>query len=327
MNKIKVSADTVLSIFKNIINDEDINYTITDPSAPREWKNKKVQDILNVDYYTFRHKPMDTETFVRGLVEQCQQPDTLLSLSRAFCVLSLETSERVFSKDLDVVTIEASLEYWIQSDKVKILEDMFEDISVATNGIRIPIQVGNESRSLVAVFSHPNVTDLEETTEFGEMSVCEVTVDFVFYPKVKSRCDYTVECLNAAGNWDKIPFSGLGFSSNMTQKSIPLMNKVRNVGNVNLSRVKTITLVFDGYETDFIDDLVADTMASDVSLGGETLSQSDNNKSTYLRITRGDQAFTYHCIVKDHVINVQEDGGNEVHTLTLTTRGITYGTT
>ena len=37
MAKIKVSADTILSILQGIMNDEDINYTITDVSAPEDW--------------------------------------------------------------------------------------------------------------------------------------------------------------------------------------------------------------------------------------------------------------------------------------------------
>ena len=61
MKKIKVSADTVLAILKGIMDDEDINYTITDLSAPKDWQNKKIQDVLNVEYYTFRHRPVDTD--------------------------------------------------------------------------------------------------------------------------------------------------------------------------------------------------------------------------------------------------------------------------
>ena len=46
MKKIKVSADTVLAILKGIMDDEDINYTITDQSAPRSGRTEKFKKFL-----------------------------------------------------------------------------------------------------------------------------------------------------------------------------------------------------------------------------------------------------------------------------------------
>jgi len=146
MAKIKVSADTFLSIIRQIMNDEDINYTIEDTSAPAEWLNKTVQDALNIEYFTYRHRPVDTELTVRDLISQGQSPSDLYALSRSFCILSLNSTDRVYSKDTDTVTVSANMEFWVQTDKVKLLEDMFEDIAVATSGIRIPVQIGKEER-------------------------------------------------------------------------------------------------------------------------------------------------------------------------------------
>ena len=145
MAKIKVSADTVLSILQGIMNHEDVNYTITDKSAPVSWQGKKVQEVLNVDYYTYRHRPMDTEIIIRDLLAQGKSADSLFSLNRSFCLLSLNSTERVFSKDNDIVTVSTNLEYWLQADKVKILEDLIEDMTIETTGIRIPVQIGKEA--------------------------------------------------------------------------------------------------------------------------------------------------------------------------------------
>ena len=89
MGKIKVSADMILGIIRGVMDDEEVNYTITDISAPIEWQDKKVQEALNVEYYTFRHKPADTEVIVRDLLSKSQTPSALYSLSRSFCLLSL----------------------------------------------------------------------------------------------------------------------------------------------------------------------------------------------------------------------------------------------
>lgn len=317
MAKIKVNADTVLSILQGIMNDEDINYKISDTTS--DWLNKTVTQALNVEYYTFKHRPVDTELLVRGLINQGEQAHALMSLERSFCILSLNSVDRVFSKDNDIVTISANLEYWIQTSKIKLLEDLIEDMAIATNGIRIPIQISGEMRKAILAFSNLNVLEIQDATEFGEMAVCDLSVDMVFYPNVVSRSEYAVEVLVQATEfdeeqWVKLPFSGLSISSSMTQKSVPSVNNVREVGSINLSRVKTFVLTFDGYVNKVIDKIVCKTLTSDM--------ETDNNESLVLKITRGEEVYYHDCIIKDHLITIQEDTGNEVHSITLTTKGV-----
>ena len=317
MAKIKVSADAILAILQGIMNDAEINYIIKDPSAPDEWKGKNVQEILNVEYYTFRHSPMDTELIVRELIEKGQDVNVLHALTRSFCILSLTSTERVYSKDNDIVTVSANLEYWLQADKVKLLEDMVEDISIATNGERISVQIGEEERQVLVAPGTLDIGELQEATEFGEMVVCDWSVDFVFYPNVVSRSDYTAEIMKD-DVWVKLPFSSLSFANSMTQKATPFVNNVYNVGSTNLSKVKTIVFTFDGYANEVIDEIVNDSLAGEDKV-------VDNNKSILLRLTRRNKMFYHNCTIKDHTITVQEDTGNETHSLTLTTRGIKDG--
>lgn len=330
MAKIKVAADTVLAILKGIMNDEEINRTVTDKSAPEEWQGKKVQDILNVDYYTFKHRPMDTELLVGELIKQGQSADALYALTRGFCILSLKSTERVYSKENDIVTVAANLEYWIQTEKVKLLEDMLEDIIIESTGVRIPVKIGNEEREVLIAIGKLTISELQETAEFGEMAVCDVDIDMVFYPNAISRADYKAEFALSNGvntTWVSLPFSGITLSNSMTQKAVPKANKVRSVGNINLSRAKTFTFTFDGYKNKFIDKLVKDTFAGDIDESGNEVPDTDNNESILLRLTRGDDQFIYNCIIKEHTVIVQEDTGNEVHSLTLTTRGMKNGST
>lgn len=229
MGKIKVSADTVLAILKSIMETPEVNYKIEDVSAP-DWFDKTVQEALNVEYYTFRHRPVDTELVVGELIKQGLPTNELQALTRSFCILSLNSIERVFSKNNDIVTVSANLEYWLQSDKVKLLEDMFEDIAIETTGIRIPVQIGKEDRQVVIALGNLSVSDLQETTEFGEMAVCEIDIELIFYPNAKSITDYKVEFL-VDTNWVEAPCSSIALTTSMTQKSIPLANQPRNVGN------------------------------------------------------------------------------------------------
>mgnify|MGYP001851601233 CR=1 FL=1 len=331
MAKIKVSADTILSILQGIMNDEDINYTITDVSAPEDWKGKTVQEALNVKYYTFKHRPYDTELVIRDILKKGGNASVLESTNRAFCILSLGSTDRVFSNKIDNVTVSANLEYWAQTDKVKLLEDMFEDIAIETNGIRVPVQIGSEERQVLIAVGALNIGELEDSTEFGEMSVCEITIDFVFYENSVSMTDYEIEFLDSnaeegAEIWIKLPFSNISISSDMTQKAVPYVNNTRNVGNINLSRVKSFVIGFEGYENTFIDNLVTKTLESDISISSSESEDTNNNEQVVMRLTRKNDIFTYDCIIKSHSISVQEDTRNEIHSLTLTTRGIKYGT-
>lgn len=323
MSKIKVSADTFLAIMREIMHDEDINYTITDVSAPTSWKDRKVQDVLNVEYYTFRHRPVDTEIVVKELLKQGKTPSSLYALERSFCILSLNSTERVFSKQNDVVTVSANLEYWIQSEKVKLLEDMFEDISVATTGERVPVQIGTENRHAVIALGNLSVSEIQENTEFGEMAVCDIDIDIVFYPKATSIADYKVDFLMPSSNpdienWVELPISSISFATSMTQKAVPYLNKPRSVGSINLSRVKSIVLTFDGYENEFIDYI------TNFSLNNAT--DVNNNTPLSLRLTRKNKTYRYSLIVKEHTIITKEEIGNETHSLTLTKEGLINGT-
>lgn len=319
MAKIKVSADMVLAILKGIMEDPAINYKIEDVSAP-DWLNKTVQEALNVEYYTFRHRPADTEVVIGELIKQGLPSNELQALTRSFCILSLGHIERVFSKNNDIVTVPVNLEYWIQTEKVKLLEDMFEDISVETIGERIPVQIGTEERQMVVALGSLNISELQEATEYGEMTVCDIDIDLIFHPNVSTMSDYQVE-FSVEKKWVQVPISSLSVSSSMTQKSVPKANNVREVGNINLSRVKTFVITFDGYKNDFIDKLTEDSMSDDSANEG-----MDNNESIFLKVTRNSKEFIYECVIKDHTITVQEDTGNETHSLTLTRRGIKNGT-
>lgn len=331
MNKIKVSADTILSIIQGVMDDEEINYTITDTSAPDAWQNKTVKEALNVEYYTYRHKPMDTEVIVRNLLNDSQVPSALYSLSRSFCILSIEDMQRVYSKDIDTISLTTNLEYWLQSHKVKLLEDMLEDLAVATTGVKIPVQIGNETRQVLMVVGKVIVDEIQEGTDFGEMAVCSVDISFIIQPDIVGKCDYTVEfCLsdivNDSSKWIKIPISSLVFNSIMNQQTVPSFRNIENVESINISRVKSISITFEGYSNIFVENLIEQSLMGDIDEEGkEIIGNNDNNKRVLMRLTRSGVQYIYNCIVKQHTVSVQEDTGNEIHGLILTTRGIKDG--
>lgn len=314
MSKVKITADAVLAIIQGIFNDEDVNIVVDDPSAPPSWAGRTVEEILNVEYYTFKHRPISTQTVINKMLEETGQANQLAGLNRAFCLLSLGNIERLFSKDVDMAVLSASLEYYIQTSKIKLLEYLIEDCNIATSGLRIPVTFGNQTRQAVVIFGRPNIGDIQTAASFGEMALVSVDVSILLYPDAASYSDYTVsfdfENVNGQQISVTIPLSSLSYVNTMTQKAIP---QQRGVGNINLSNAKSFVLVFDGYNNPFIDYI------TDLALSEND--NVDNNQPFDINIQRGKDSYTHTVVIKDHQVTINADTSNETHTLALVKRG------
>lgn len=321
MNKVRITADAVLAIIRGIFEDEEVNIQIDDPEAPEDWQGKTVSQILNVEYYTYKHRPKSTQDAIKAILAEKGQTDELGALNCAYGLLTVETIERLFSKDVDMVVLGAKLQYCIQTEKIKLLEYLIEDSNIATSGLRIPVQFGSETRKAVVFFDRPLVSDIQTATPFGETANVDIDVAILLYPDVASYSDYTINIGFAENGVEKnadIPLSSFSVANTMTQDAVPGIKARESVGQINLSRATSFVLVFEGYNNEFINYL------TDKSL---TPNSTDNNQQFTLNITRGGRTYTHSVIVKDHQITVNADTGNETHTLTFGKRGMKNGTT
>ena len=314
MSKVKISANAVLEIIQGIFNDEDVNDIIDDTTAPTKWKGKTIQEALNVEYYTFKHRPLSTEAIINEKMQEGLTVNKLYAMDRSFCLLSLNGTERLFSKDVDMLILSATMEYWIQTSKIQLLEDLIDNCNLATCGLRIPVAFGEETRQAVIVFNQLQITDIQTGTICGEMAVCEVEVNLLLYPDVVSYSDYTVtfNWFDETAKTATMPLTSISVVNTMTQKSVPFVNSPQNVGSINLSSSKSYVLVFDGYNNEFINFIAG------LALGGS----EDNNQSLLMTIKRKEAEYTQDVVIKDHQITINADTGNETHTLSLVVRGI-----
>jgi hypothetical protein len=321
MRKIKITADAVLAIVQSIFADDDINAVVDDPSAPPSWAGKTVAEILNVEYYTFKHRPISTQTVINKMLEERGEANQLAAVNRAFCLCSLGDTERLFSKDVDMAVLSASLEYYIQSNKIKLLEYLIEDCNIATSGLRVPVQFGDEMRKAVIIFGRPNVEDIQTAAAFGEMALAEVEVSILLYPDAVSYSDYEVSLgyTDSEGNiiTANIPLASLAAVSTGVQKAMPSIGKPQDTGNINLSKARSFVLVFDGYTNVVVEHIVDKTLRGD-----ESAETDDNNEPFILTIKRGEKTYVHTVIVKDHQLTVNSDTNNETQTLTLVKGGI-----
>lgn len=315
MNKVRITADAVLAIIRGIFEDEDVNIVIDDPEAPEGWNGKTVSEILNVEYYTYKHRPKSTQEAIKAILAEKGQTNELEALNCAYGLLTVETIERLFSKDVDMVVLGAKLQYYIQTEKIKLLEYLIEDSNIATSGLRIPVQFGTETRKAVVFFDRPLVSDIQTAAPFGEMANVDVDIAILLYPDVVSYSDYTVNIgftENGEAKSVDVPLTSFSLASVMTQDAVPSITHRETVGEINLSRATSFVLVFDGFNNEFVNYLTDKSFAP----GGV-----DNNQPFTVKVTRGENTYTHEMIVKDHKITVNADTGNETHTVTFVKRG------
>lgn len=313
MRKVRITADAVLAIIRGVFEDEEVNVTIDDPSAPEEWQGKTINEILNAEYFTFKHRPMSSQQIIVDELAKRGQANWLAALDRSFCVCSLGNVERLYSKDVDQTAITATLEYFMQSSKVKLLEFLVEDSNIATSGLRFEVKFGDEIRKATIFFGSPNVDDIQSGSPYGEAAAVSVTVTIMLYPNVFSYADYKVSIGYNNKTPELIPLTGFSFGNTMTQKGVPKINETGNIGSINLSKAISFVLIFEGYNIPIINYL------SNKALSANT--NADNNEVFTLEITRGDSTYTHNVIIKDHQIATNADTSNETHTLSLVKGG------
>lgn len=313
--KVKITADALLKIVQAIFTDEEIDIKIKDDSLPKDWQGKKISQVLNVTYFTFKHRAASTDDLMKMLLTDPETKNLLGGVNRAFCNLSFNSIERTFSKDTDTVVTGASLTYYIQTSKLKLLEYLIETSSIATNGLRIPVQFGAETRRAVIVFDRLISNSITTATTYGEMSACTVDLDILFTTDVVTYSDYTVnfswqdgETVSSAD----IPLTSFSTVDTMTQQAVPLIANRRKVGGINLSCGNSFVLVFEGYNNAFVDFIADKALSPDAS---------ENNQTYAMTVTRKGKPYLHNVVVKDHQITVNADTGNEVHTLSVVPGG------
>lgn len=323
MSKVIFTADTLIAIIKKIFEDEDLDTVVE--SEREDWKGKTLSEILNVDYYAYKHKPAATNSLKDILVAQdltLTGLSVLDVLKRSFCLVKLDSVQRLYSKDIDQIGVEGTLQYWLQTDKVKLLEALIEASNIALCGLKLPVVIDGESRRVTLFFNTPQVT-IEGQTEIGESAIVSVKVTMAVMPNTSSYADYQVLFdVPKLDNPEETEFvelavTSIQFGNSMTPKSIPLMRDTAKNNNLNLSNVTVFTLVFDGYIGNRVVDMFANDILSKAALKVEE--GADNNKTYPMKLIRLGKEYLYSLRIKDAKIGVNNDTGNEQFTVALAT--------
>lgn len=300
LNKLRVTADMLLEIIKGIFN--EANYQIEDELSP--YNGKTVNDVLNVEYYTFKHRLHSAEDYIASINK---------SLNQAYCLCELTNVERQYSKDLDSLTVSGKLTFWLQSAKIKLLETFIEECDRLLCGERIELKMGensSERRRAALFFGNVISVSSDVHSEIGESQICEVGFTMVVSPDIIGYDDYKVELKTAESAYVALPVVSLNIAANMTNKAVPMLSNANSTGMINLSKVRVFNLVFYGFKSAVVDKL------SEVLLG-----KTDNNESFRLKLTRGDSSHEYETVVSDISSQLENGTTYEVFSLSLAERG------
>lgn len=323
MAKVIFTADTLLSIVSQVFQDDDLDTIVK--SDFEGWNDKKVSEILNVDYYAYNHKAPSTSSIRDKLIAQdgkLAQIGMLDVLKRSFCLVSLNGIERLFSKDIDQIAVNGTLEYWLQAEKIKLLEALIEAANISLCGVKLPVIIQGESRK-ASLFFEMEEPSIEGQTEIGESAILPVRVTLMLSPNSADYSDWSVDVLMQVEDGEEeyvhLPVSSVQINNSMTSKGIPLARDVSKTNTINLSNSTVLTIAFDGYSDSEVIDMFANDMLERVDIDSQN--KQSNNKVYKFRLSRKDKIYYCNFKLKDYQLIVKNDTEPESHVVTLTTGG------
>ena len=315
MKKVNINADAMLGIVKDIFNDPEIDRI-------HETNGGSYQKELNVEYYTFKYRPASTEQILEDeRIAGAERVNTLAALDRGFCCFVLGDISREPAKDIDIATADCIMDFWVQSNKIKLLEDLIAKTNALRLGHKIPVSMDGQTRKAQFVFDVIQISEIDPESQIGEAVRVTVGVTIMLTPNTTNYADYVVELANriipetGVPDYKELPVTNIAVDVQMVPRGVPLAADTRRTGTINLSRGRTIKLAFEGHDNEVVDWLSSDTM-------GDPSAGADNNATIWARITRKGVSSMFQTVVVAHSMSVSNTMGSETHNLSLAERGL-----
>lgn len=326
MEKVIITADTVLKIIQSVFNDNDIDQ-IQSGDLPEDWQGKSIQEILNIKYYTFKHRPESTEMIVSEMKRDGVPVDELAALNRSFGCLILNSVERIFAKNTDVATCDATLDFWVQTSKIKLLEYLIDKANIALSGQVLPLEFqmqgsAVEQRTVAMVFGRVVSPEYDPTSAIGESVQCSVDVQLTIQPSTILMSDIKVEFATEApvdptaeNAWDSVMTEVVAESfspaSICQTKALPLSTDNSRTGVINTSRARTFSITIPAMKNS-LSDWLNEYMFGSI----------DINTPLYMRVSIGDVKNILTTVITELHPEARNDGTEVVYSLTLGERGL-----
>ena len=302
MNRVKITADGLLQIVTGLF--DKCDYTIDDKLSALD--GKRMTEVLNIEYYTFKKRLQPASDYIESMEK---------SLQRSFCLVELTNVERLYSKDLDYVSVDGKLTLWLQSYKVKLLESFIETCNRALCGEVVSTVVNGEERAMLFSFGRPEVISSDAHSEIGDSVIIEIALGAEIAPGINSYNEYKLEFkFDDEDTFLVVPYTSWIYSYNTSQTAIPCANK-SDSGFINVTQSNNISLTLYDFNSELTKKL-RDIAFYCNALGIE---DAEINKEIVLRIAVSDYSWQYSMIVKSITFNFINSTFNTIN-LVLTPR-------
>ena len=319
MRKVSITADTVLNIIQSVFNDNDVD-NISSDDLPADWQGKSIQELLNIKYYTFKHRPESTEMIIREKRDEGEDVNELEALNRSFGCLVLNGVDRIFATNIDVSTCSAKLDFWVQTSKIKLLEYLIDKVNIALSGRVLPLEFKMqdntvEHRTVALVFGRLDSPEYDTASEIGESVQCSVDVELTVQPETilmaNIKIEFATEWNGDNTQWTDVIAEHFSLSALAQTKSLPLAKNISHTGTINTSLGRTFSVTIPAMVNNFT------TWLTQYAFG-----LVDINTQILMRLTIGGLEQTFAVIVTDLHGDVKNDGTDLVYSLTLSEAGL-----
>lgn len=252
--KTLLTQEDIKNIFKNLFyeaeNDEGI--AITDEYETET--EESIQKFLNVNFYSWKERVVDRgiNEFEQRYVPFESWANSLnVSLNTAYALVETDNAEATPSEDIDSASIEATVTFIIQTNKISTLDYYCAKLKNAYLGK--PNDIINIYGDKVKAYFHIGslLYDQEpEMTQMGEVIICSLKFLVTYLEDARNYTDTEIylalnkETEPTNEEWEQMPFTKLTWQALITSTPVPTQKAPYRLGFLGTSVALTKTFSF-----------------------------------------------------------------------------------
>jgi len=321
MNFVILTAEKILGMIKGIFVSEAIN--ILNDEAKQAFGADTLQDALNMEYWTFNYRRHESWEQLEYDFKHMDRPP-LLSRTKSFCLYTNTSIQNPYAKDVDIASASGTLDFWVQIDKIQIVEYLIAQVNNEIRGKALkPTFVNGEVRKVQLILDYINSIEYSYKTNLGDLAHMQINVLLYLIPDgTVTHDDYQVSIswtdIDGTAKSANLPLVSANLTNVGNPKSFPQIGNNQKVGHINLSSNNEFNFNLDGdVNNAFIQHITDMSFANAV----------ENNIVYTLNIVRAEQSYLIDCVVQNHQISIARGTGAETHSVSFIRQGINVGIT
>lgn len=321
------TTNDIKNIIENIFKNNNFTVDIDDGE---EKKQVKAFDFLNIRFYTWKNRLVETDDYGEPYSAYGAWVQSLnLSMDKSYALVELLDEEATASQDIDSSTKVGKITFLIQTNKASVLDYYISKVRNEYLGNpQIIKNASGEALSAYIVLGTLMYDEEPETTQLGECIQVSCGFRLTYLNNAKSYNDIKVS-IALDGNFTiengkitsepvflEMPFTKITWQNIITSNAMPMANRPDLTGFVatNISCVKTLTFYdFNKELSEKFDELLWSRGC--FAKNGYLTATQDVNIPVYIKVVNGENTYIY----KDMIDNMQKTLTNNDFTISSIT--------